>query len=114
MKIDINLVKNNITYYFTNIIFILTFIYKDEIAPLNILVLFGSIKLSHIYPNYYKLLKNTEDYKYYLIYDIILHYCPFFYLSTYKKITPNYILSFNILLLYLILFNHKIKKKYFL
>jgi hypothetical protein len=80
MKIDINVIKSNIMYYFTNIIFLLTFIYKDKIAPLNILVLFGSIILYHIYLNNYKLLKNTEDYYYYLIFDIIFHRLPIFYL----------------------------------
>jgi len=106
---------------FSFIIFIITFILffsksSINLLPLNILVFIGSIFLYHIYPNYYKIIR--EKYPKYkkllLISDILIHYIPLligFNMS--KTTTISYHISFIIMMIYLIIFNLQLYNIYF-
>lgn len=106
---------------FSFVIFIITFILlfsksSINILPLNILVFIGSVFLYHIYPNYYKIIR--EKYSKYkislLIYDIVIHYIPLLVgYNMSKSTTISYHISFIILLVYLILFNSQFCDIYF-
>ena len=108
---------------FSNIVFVITFVliyYNNEynILPLNIFILFGSIFLFHIYPNYYKIVESLDKrvIPYLMIADIVIHYLPIIYIIT-KNIQnttkTNYLLCFNIFIVYIILFYQDIHSIYF-
>jgi hypothetical protein len=106
---------------FSFIIFIITFILlfvksSINLLPLNILVFICSIFLYHIYPNYYKIIK--EKYPKYktslFISDIVIHYIPLLVGYNMSKSTNiSYHISFIILLTYLIIFNSQFCDIYF-
>jgi hypothetical protein len=107
----------------SNIVFVITFgliYYNNEynILPLNIFILVGSIFLFHIYPNYYKIVESLDKrvIPYLMIADIVIHYLPIVYIIT-KNIQnttkTNYLLCFNIFIVYIILFYQDIHSIYF-
>jgi hypothetical protein len=92
---------------------------NDNIIPLNLLTLFGSIILNHYYPNYYKIV-NSKDRKLVpllILADFIIHYLPLILILVIyvvnKKTEINYTLSFVILVLYLLLFHSELIDIYF-
>jgi hypothetical protein len=119
--LNINKFINNQYKFFTNIIFVITLIliqYNQDILPLNIIIFIGSIIIYNIYPNlYYIVNKNNKKLTFYLlIYDIIGHWIPLFYvLNTHLNGTTktNYILCFIIMILYVLIYNKDIYNIYF-
>lgn len=108
---------------FSNIVFVITFVliyYNNEynILPLNIFILFGSIFLFHIYPNYYKIVESLDKrvIPFLILADFVIHYLPIIYIIT-KNIQnttkTNYLLCFNIFIVYIILFYQDIHSIYF-
>jgi hypothetical protein len=106
----------------SNIVFVITFgliYYNNEynILPLNIFILVGSIFLFHIYPNYYKIVESLDKrvIPYLIIADIVIHYLPIVYIIT-KNIQnttkTNYLLCFNIFIVYIVLFYQDIHSIY--
>jgi len=105
---------------FSFIIFIITFILffsksSINLLPLNILVFIGSIFLYHIYPNYYKIIR--EKYPKYkkllLISDILIHYIPLLVgFNMIKTTTISYYISFIIMMMYFIIFNSQLYNIY--
>jgi len=105
---------------FSFIIFIITIflvLTKSSInlLPLNILVFIGSIFLYHIYPNYYKIIR--EKYPKYkkllLISDILIHYIPLLVgFNMIKTTTISYYISFIIMMMYFIIFNSQLYNIY--
>jgi hypothetical protein len=106
---------------FSFIIFIITFILlfsksNINILPLNILVFFGSVFLFHIYPNYYKIIKDKyPKYKILLVIsDIIIHYIPLLVGYNMSKSTNvSYHISIIILFMYIIIFSSQLCDIYF-
>ena len=108
---------------FSNIVFVITFVliyYNNEynILPLNIFILFGSIFLFHIYPNYYKIVESLDKrvIPFLILADFVIHYLPIIYIITknIQNITKtNYLLCFNIFIVYIILFYQDIHSIYF-
>jgi len=106
---------------FSFIIFIITFILlfsksSINILPLNILVFIGSIFLYHIYPNYYKIIKQKyPKYKILLlISDIVIHYIPLLVgYNMSKSTTISYHVCIIILFTYVIIFNSHLCNVYF-
>jgi hypothetical protein len=90
---------------FSNIVFVITFVliyYNNEynILPLNIFILFGSIFLFHIYPNYYKIVESLDKrvIPFLILADFVIHYLPIIYIITknIQNITKtNYLLCFE-------------------
>lgn len=107
----------NQIYYFSNIVLILTFIYKTKIRILNYLILFCSIILFHIYPNYYGIFKDDNNKLFHILLfaDIIIHWFPiiYLYINSSNLETIDWNTSFIIVLIYLILFSNKIKEIYY-
>jgi hypothetical protein len=104
------LLKSQI-YYLTNIVFILTILFKSRVMPLNMIVLLGSIYFLHIKINFSKKMrKNTSIYDRFhkkiprillITHDLIFHWGPFLY--TLKKIKDNQIdwyIVFMVLVVY--------------
>ena len=89
----------------------------DNIIPLNIITLVGSIILFHFYPNYYKIVKSKDPRLIPLlaVFDFIVHYTPLIYIIAYKvfnKTKINYTLCAIIFILYFVLFHSDIQKTY--
>jgi len=120
LNIPCDLIYNQIKS-FSFIIFIITFILlftksSINLLPLNILIFIGSIYLYHIYPNYYKIIK--EEYPKYkillLVSDILVHYIPLLVgYNMSKSTTISYHISFIIIIIYLIIFNSQFYEIYF-
>ena len=105
----------NQIYYFSNIILVLTLLYGTRIRPLNYVVLFGSIFLFYIYPNYYEIIQKKSDRKLYyilLIADIIIHYIPIVYICCCKGEPIDWNSIIIICYIYLLLNCTKIKEIY--
>ncbi len=101
-------------FFFSNIIFILTFVFKYKILPLNIIVAICGFIGFYIYPNFYKLFSPYIKPYYLVFYDIIVHYLPllliFFF---FKKENINWFIISIITLLYIIIVNKYIYQIYF-
>ncbi len=106
---------------FSFIVFMITFILlliksSINILPLNILVFVGSIIINHLFPNYYKIIKDKypKYLKLLILSDIIIHYIPLLVgYNMSKSTTISYHISFMILMGYLIIFNSKLCDIYF-
>ncbi len=111
--------SKSISFIVLVITFALIFIKSSSnIIPLNIIVLIGSIFLFHFYPGYYKVVnaKAPELTPLLVVYDLILHYSPLFYIILYKvynKTEINYTLCFIIPALYILFFHSEIHNIYF-
>lgn len=106
----------------SNIVFVITFMLilsnnEYNILPLNFIVLIGSLFLFHVYPNYYNIVKDHDKgiIPYLALLDIIVHYLPIVYIIS-KNIQnttkTNYLLCFNIFLVYIVLFYQDIHSIY--
>jgi hypothetical protein len=95
------LLKSQI-YYLTNIVFILTIIYKKDIRPLNLFVLLVSIYYLHIKTDFYANFHKKIPKKILVLHDVIFHWGPFLYTLNQndKNDKTNWFICIIVLLLY--------------
>ena len=101
-------------YYFSFIVFILSFVFQAKIKPLIWLTFIGGFIVFHIYPGYYKLFNNIVPKYKLILYDMIIHWLPLILLLFYYKSEQiNWNLVFIIVIVYLLYALPYINKIYF-
>jgi len=100
---DYGLLLKSQIYYLTNIVLVLTILFKSKIHHLNMFVLLASIYHLHIRSDFYKKFQKKIPKVLLIVHDVFFHWLPFIYtLRESQSVQSDWFIIIIILMIYLI------------